>query len=68
MKYRVIEDGGFIEIKPGTIQKISCCDCGLVHNMAVAIGDNGDVGLAFKINERATGQRRRHMKRTGGTK
>lgn len=62
MRYPVLNDGDAITIKPGEILRFACCDCGLVHNMAFAYED-GEIGIAIKRNKRATGQKRRHMKR-----
>lgn len=38
----------------------ACCDCGLVHDVAFAIEDNGKLGIAMRRNKRATAQLRRH--------
>lgn len=49
--------------------KFACCDCGLVHRMALRLMKN-DHGPGLKIqfraerDARATGQMRRHMKKT----
>jgi len=59
-RYPVIGDGDAIAIKPGEILKLACCDCGLVHNLGFAYED-GEIGIAFERNKRATGQRRRWM-------
>ena len=60
MKYINREDCEGIEIDPKIgVHRIACCDCGLVHDMAVAVEENGNIGLAFKRNNRATSQRRR---------
>lgn len=59
-KYPKLKDGEGIEIENEQILKFACCDCGLVHDIGVAIEDNGKIGLAFKRNKRATGQLRRH--------
>jgi len=59
MKYKQREDYEGIEVEPGTLFRFSCCDCGLVHDMAIAVEDNGNFGLCFKRNNRATAQRRR---------
>lgn len=43
--------------------KLACCDCGLVHEVAlVSSKDRKNIGVAMKINRRSTGQRRRYMK------
>lgn len=56
------EDGEGFEIPNGEIFKLACCDCGLVHNVVVAI-DGDKLGLAAERNNRSTGQRRRHMEK-----
>lgn len=63
-RYPVLNDGDAITIKPGEILRFACCDCGLVHNIAFAFED-GEIGIAIARNKRATGQKRRHMKRKG---
>ena len=60
MKYIQREDYDGFEVEGEGLHRISCCDCGLVHDMAVAIEDNGKIGLAFKRNNRATAQIRRY--------
>lgn len=62
MRYPVLTDGDAITIKPGEILRFACCDCGLVHNMAFAF-EEGEIGIAIERNRRATGQKRRHMKK-----
>ena len=66
VKYTTIKDGEGIEVGDGEITKIRCCDCGLVHEVGVAIEDNGMIGLAFKRDNRATAQIRRHKQHGGG--
>jgi len=58
MKFIQREDGEGFEVKPNTIHMITCCDCGLVHKMAVAIEENGKVGVAFEQDEEETKKRR----------
>ena len=41
--------------------KMSCCDCGLVHDVEFWVED-GKVMMRVARNARATGQARRHMK------
>lgn len=60
MKYIQRQDNEEIELKPKEIFRSACCDCGLVHDMAVAAEDNGNIGLAFRRDNRATAQLRRH--------
>ena len=40
--------------------KLSCCDCGLVHNMDFRV-QKGNVQFRVRRNNRSTGQMRRHM-------
>jgi hypothetical protein len=43
--------------------KMSCCDCGLVHDIEFWIEDD-HVQMRVARNNRATGQVRRHMRKT----
>lgn len=44
--------------------KIACCDCGLVHVFALVAGKKGTpISIAAQRDRRATGQRRRHLKK-----
>ena len=61
-RYTQQKDGEGWEVKPGEIFKLACCDCGLVHQVAIVIED-GKVGIAAKRDARATGQRRRKHSR-----
>ena len=60
MRYIKRDDCEGIEILPGTLLRLACCDCGLVHDMAWVIEDNGNLGVAFKRHKRATAQLRRN--------
>lgn len=60
--YPVIEDGEGFEVESGEIMRLACCDCGLIHDIGFAIEENGKIGVALKRNNRATAQRRRHLK------
>lgn len=68
--YKKIKDGGAMIVKKYKcsdfkkkvgIHKISCCDCGLVHELII---ENGRSELTFHVtrNERATAQKRRNTK------
>ena len=46
-------------VTPAPIYKMACCDCGLVHEMRYRI-DDGELEVAFRRNNRATAQVRRH--------
>ena len=61
-KYTQRLDGEGWEITLGQIFKIACCDCGLVHNVII-VEEDGEIGMAAERDNRATGQRRRHMKK-----
>lgn len=41
----------------------ACCDCGLVHTIAIAIEKNGKIGMAFKRNQKLTLQNRNSWKK-----
>ena len=41
----------------------ACCDCGMVHNIAVTIEKNGNIGMAFERNQRLTEQNRNSWKK-----
>lgn len=55
--YQIIDGVGFSR-KVGTVWKFVCCDCKLVHDVALAYED-GEVGIAMKRNQRATTMRRK---------
>lgn len=57
------KDGWTDWIRPLNPYKISCCDCGLVHNLEFCIDDNGNIVFRAGRNMRSTAQVRRHMKR-----
>jgi hypothetical protein len=41
--------------------QISCCDCGLTHTFVLVAGRRGAaIGIAAKMDNRVTGQLRRH--------
>jgi uncharacterized Zn finger protein len=62
MKYYVLQDGERIELgNKGEVIRFACCDCGLVHQIAFAIENNGNIGIAVKRDNRSTGQKRRWM-------
>ncbi len=52
-------DGFEIDPKKETI-RFACCDCGLVHDMGVAIVGKKKVQIAFRRFNRGTAQLRRH--------
>lgn len=62
MKYIQRENGEGWAIKNRIPFRISCCDCGLVHNMVIVVSSKRKgtwIGIAAERNERATGQKRR---------
>jgi len=73
VKYPTIIDGEGIELKPlrrrkgkaWQILRVACCDCGLIHSLAFAIEDNGNLGIAVKLEKRRTAAHRRSRKFKG---
>ena len=61
MKYKQGKDCEGFEVPSGTIYRIACCDCGLVHDFVFVSEDGKPIGIAAKRNNRATAQRRRHV-------
>ena len=61
MKYKQLNDFDGIELELPTIHKFACCDCGLIHKFAFAIEENGNLGIAFAKDNRATSQHRRKI-------
>lgn len=62
-KYIRREDYEDFTIPNNEIYKIACCDCGLVHDFVFITQDGEDIEVAVRRNNRATGQRRRHLKK-----
>lgn len=63
MKYIQREDGDTIEIEAkNPTHRIACCDCGLVHELRFW-WDKKTLYMEPYRNNRATGQRRRWMKK-----
>jgi hypothetical protein len=61
-RYKFRKDGEGFVVPSETIYKIACCDCGLVHDFVFVSEDGKPIGIAAKRNNRATAQRRRHIK------
>jgi len=40
--------------------RLSCCDCGLIHDMEYDVDKDGQIWFRAKRNERATAQHRRY--------
>lgn len=60
-KYVPLEDGDGLSLENGEVFFLSCCDCGLVHKMAVVSQKRGkEIGLALMRDKRRTAQLRRH--------
>ncbi len=59
-KYETLEDGMVLPMKDGDQVKIACCECGLFHWMEAKIDESGNVLIGFRVDNRATGQLRRH--------
>lgn len=60
MRYIQRIDGQSFEVSPGEVTRWSCCDCGLVHDIAFAIEENGSIGGAAQVNRRATAAKRQN--------
>lgn len=58
VKYIQRIDGEYWSITREEIFRIACCDCGLVHDIIV-VEEDGELTMAARKNNRATGQRRR---------
>lgn len=60
MKYKTAQDGEWIQpIRKG--YKFCCCDCNLVHKLDFRI-KNGRIQFRALRDNRATAQKRRHLK------
>lgn len=58
--YRQVYDGDEFIIERHKIQRWACCDCALVHDMAfVPSKDRRIIGVAVRVNKRATAGKRR---------
>lgn len=65
MKYEQLIDGIGSTVKNKEKFKLACCDCGLVHDVAIVapkVRKGIELGFAVARNKRATAQRRRQMK------
>lgn len=72
MTYPEVIDGEAFELKPRgrkgrawQVLRLACCDCGLIHSVAFAIEDNGNLGIAVRMEKRATAAHRRNAKFRG---
>ena len=56
------DEEGFV-VPLNKIYRLACCDCGLVHDVVWAYDKKTkELGMAVRINNRATAQRRRNIK------
>lgn len=60
--YKQMIDGEGYCVRSREKWRFACCDCGLVHDVVLAIGKGGWIGLAVKRNKPATKARRRSLK------
>lgn len=61
-RYEQLIDGRGTTIKNKTVFRLACCDCNLVHDVAIAVPGlrkGKEIGLAARRNLRATAARRR---------
>jgi hypothetical protein len=66
MKYKPVINGEGLELKPlkhnkraWQVLRMACCDCGLIHSLAFAVEDNGNLGIAVQLEKRRTAAHRR---------
>jgi len=65
--YTQLKDGDTFELNPkGEKIKFACCDCGLVHDIAFAVEENGNIGVALQRNIDATEKRRKEIAYSNG--
>lgn len=63
-RYIQRKDGEGWSIRNREIFRLACCDCGLVHNLVIAISGKRRgtiIGISAERNERATAQKRRKL-------
>lgn len=72
MEYPPVMDGEAFELKrhprkkrAWEILRMACCDCGLIHSLAFAVEDNGNLGIAVRREPRRTAAHRRGKKFKG---
>lgn len=64
-RYKQLGDGEGWTVNNKEMFKLACCDCGLIHEVAIVapkLRKGVELGFAVKRNKRATAQRRRWMK------
>lgn len=67
MRYPTLKSGEGLELRPRRtrtgrawqVLRMACCDCGLIHSMAFAIEDNGNLGIAVRRENKRTAAHRR---------
>lgn len=60
-EYKTMIDGVDVELESGVRFRFACCDCGLVHDMAIVAQDNKPVSFAVRRDPAATAERRREI-------
>jgi hypothetical protein len=66
--YNRPEPGEWFEFEGMTDQRLSCCDCGLVHGLDFRVASDGVnhyIQMRAWRDNRSTGQMRRHMRERG---
>ena len=58
-KWQVQESGEILHWDTATVNRLACCDCGLVHTVVVW-KERGGVAVMIERDNRTTGQFRRH--------
>lgn len=59
-KYVIRKNGEIRKLNPQkSIDKIACCDCGLIHTVEYTVGHRQKLTIKIWRDQRATGQRRR---------
>lgn len=58
-KYQTLVDGEDVYLRSSQVFKFACCDCGLVHDIALVARRGGHINMALRRNKRATAARRR---------
>lgn len=65
-RYLQLEDGVSTTVPNKKVWRLACCDCGLVHRVAIVAlkqRKGSLLGLAVARDKRATAARRREMKK-----
>lgn len=59
MAYQQVIDGIGFSLRSRQKFRLACCDCGLVHDVVIAVGKGGWFGMAMRRNKKATKSRRK---------